>query len=88
MFVFKNFKNTPRSPPYKATGPKCIFFSNSQGGPWAKKNVGGRVAPPTGDRGLSPTQGVTGACRPWGGRQGPSPPYKPWPPFAAIPIVI
>ena len=30
----------------------------------------GPVAPPTGDRGLSPTPGATGACRPLGGRHG------------------
>ena len=29
-----------------------------------------------------------GACRPLGGRQGPLPFYKPWPPYAAIPFVI
>ena len=61
MSVLKYFKNTPRSPPHWATDPKCNFFSNSQGGPWAKKMQGG----------LSPPQRATGACRPLGGRQGP-----------------
>ena len=28
------------------------------------------------------------SCRPLGGRQGPLPFYKPWPPYAAIPFVI
>ena len=26
MSVLKYFKNIPRSPPHRATGPKCIFF--------------------------------------------------------------
>jgi len=54
-----------------ATGIKCNFFSSSnlQQSPWRKK--GGPVAPPTGDRPLSPTPGATGPCRPLGGRQGP-----------------
>ena len=52
MSVLKYFKNTPRSPPHRATGLKCNFFSsNSQWGPWKKK---GPVAP----------QRATGACRP------------------------
>ena len=72
MSVLKYFKNIPRSPPHRATGPKCNFFSsNSQRDPWQKK---GHVAPPTGDRVLSPTLGATGACCLWGGRQGPLPP--------------
>ena len=61
MSVFKYFKNIPRSPTHRATGPKCNFFSsNSQRGPWRKKKGG-----------LSPPQWVTGACRPPLGRQGP-----------------
>ena len=51
MSVLKYFKNTPWSPPNKATGPKCYFFSsNSQRGPWKKK---GACRPPR----------ATGACR-------------------------
>ena len=70
MSVLENFKNIPRSPSHRATGPKCNFFSsNLQRSPCKKK--GGPVAPPTGDRGLSPTPGATGACRPLRGRQGP-----------------
>ena len=77
MSVLKYFKNTPRSLPPRATDSKCNFFSsNLQRGPWQKKE---HVAPPTGDRGLSPV---------WGGDRVPSPLYKPWPPFAAIPFVI
>ena len=56
MSVLKYFKNTPRSPPHRATGPKCNFFSsNLQRGLWKKKA-------------LSPPQRATGACRPLGGR--------------------
>ena len=47
MSVLKYFKNTPRSPPHRATGLKCNFFSsNSQWGPWKKSPV----AHPWGDR--------------------------------------
>ena len=40
---------------------------------WPGFKIGGRepVAPPTGDRGLSPLGWATGACRPLGGRQTP-----------------
>ena len=86
MSVLKYFKNIPRSPPHRATGPKCYFFFKFATRSLAKKR--GLSPPPTGDRGLSPTPGATGACRPLGGRQGPSPLYKPWPPYAAIPFVI
>ena len=56
MSVLQYFKNTPRSPPHRATGPKYNFFSsNSQRGPWRKKK--GLSPPPTGDRGLSPVGG-------------------------------
>ena len=45
MSVFKYFKNIPRSPSHRATGPKCNFFSsNLQRSPWRKKR--GAVAPP------------------------------------------
>ena len=60
MSVLKYFKNIPRSPSHRATGPKCNFFSsNLQRSPWRKKR-GGPVAPPTGDRPLSPVGGATG----------------------------
>ena len=82
MSILQYFKNTSRSPPIGRQAQSVISFSsNSQRGPWRKKR--GHVAPPTGDRGLSPTPGATGACRPLGGRQG-----KAWPPYAAIPFVI
>ena len=57
MSVLKYFKNIPRSPTHRATGPKCNFFSsNSQRSPWRKK------------KDLSPVGGATGACRPAHGR--------------------
>ena len=100
MSVLENFKNIPRSPSHRATGPKCNFFSsNLQRSPWRKKR--GLSPPPTGDRDLSPTPGATGACRPLRGRQGPlrrrMPPFLLWfepknsekkPALAAIPFVI
>ena len=53
MSVLKYFKNIPRSPPHRTTGPKCNFFSsNSQRGPWQKKGSvapQGRQGPRTGD---------------------------------------
>ena len=69
MSVLKYFKNTPQSPPHRATGLKCKKkFSKSQWGPWKKKALS---PPSTGDRGLSPTPRATRACRPPLGRQGP-----------------
>ena len=72
MSILKYFKNIPRSPPHRATGPKCNFFLQIRNEvPGEKKD-------------LSPTQGATGACR----RQGSLPLYKHWPPYAAISFVI
>ena len=83
MSVLKYFKNTPWSPPHRATGPKCIFFLQICNEVLEKK---GPVAPPTGDRGgLSPPLGRPlgpangrgrGACRPPLGRPGYGPLYK------------
>ena len=82
MSVLENFKNIPRSPSHRATGPKCNFFSsNLQRSLWRKKGGACRppngrqrpVAHPRGDRALSPVEGATGA---------------PPPPYAAIPFVI
>ena len=68
MSVLKYIKNTPRSPPIGRQALSVIVFSsNSQRGPWQKKGDC-RPSPPTGDRGLSPTPGATGACRPPQGR--------------------
>ena len=80
MSVLENFKNIPRSPSHRATGPKCNFFSpNLQRSPWRKK--GGPVAPPNGRQGgpVAPLGRPMGWAheRGWGavapphGRQGP-----------------
>ena len=87
MSVLKYFKNTPRSPPIARQALSVIFFKFATRSLGKKKCKGacrppngrqGPVTHPRGDRGLSPV----------GGRQGPSPLYKPWPPFAVIPFVI
>ena len=75
MSVLKYFKNIPGRP-HSATGPKCNFFLQ------IRNEVPGKK------KGLSPPPRATGACRLLGGRQGPLPLYKPWPPYAAIPFVI
>ena len=76
MSILKYFKNTPRSPPNRATGPKCFFSSNSQRGPWQKKGA------------CRPPQGRQGPVARWGGDRVPFTLYKPWPPYAVIPFVI
>ena len=85
MSVLKYFKNIPRSPPIGRQALIVIFFLKIGNEVPGKKK--GAYRPPTGDRGLSPTPGATGACRPLGGDRG-FPLFKPWPPFAAIPFVI
>ena len=75
MYVLKYFKNTPGRPPHRATGPKCNFFLQIRNEVPGKKK--GPVAHPTGDRGLSPTPGATGGCRPLGGDRVPSPYISP-----------
>ena len=59
MSIFKYFKNIPRSPSHRATGPMCNFFFKFATKSLEKKKqalspVGG------GDRGLSPTPRATG----------------------------
>ena len=61
MSVLENFKNIPRSPSYRATGPKCNFFFSKFATKSLEKKKGGPIAP----------QRATGACRPLRGRQGP-----------------
>ena len=86
MSILKYFKNTPRSPPTGRQALSVFFLQIRNEVPGKKKEP--VAPPPTGDRGLSPTPGATGSCRPLRGRQGPLPFYKPWPPYAAIPFVI
>ena len=76
MSVLKYFKNTLRSPPHRATGPKCNFFSlNLQRGPWKKNGAcrpWGACRPSLG-RPLGPAHGRgRGSCRP--PRRPPPPP--------------
>ena len=91
MSVFKYFKNIPRSPSHRATGPMCnyFFFQICNEVPGEKKTS--PVARWGGDRGLSPGPRATaagpgpqsrqGACRPPPGDRG-LPPYKsPSPPL-------
>ena len=74
MSVLKYYKNTPRSPLQRATGPKCNFFSlNLQGSPW-KKRGGCRPAPPRVNNGPSP-RARQGACRPPPSGDRGKPPY-------------
>ena len=70
MSVLKYFKNTHQSPPIGRQALSVIFFLQiCNEVPGEKKR--GPVAPPTGDRVLSPTPRATGPCRPLGGRQTP-----------------
>ena len=77
MSVLKYFKNIPRSPSHKATGPKCNFFFK-----FATKSLEKKKA-------QSPVGGATGACRPAHGRQGPvaPPPTGDWAFFFQGPIL-
>ena len=72
MSVLENFKNIPRSPSHRATGPKCNFFLQICNEVPGEKKRGG----------LSPPQRATGACRPPLWRQGPlrcrMPPFPLW----------
>ena len=58
MSVLENFKNIPRSS-YGATGLKCNFFFFKFATKSLEKKKRGPVAPPTGDRPLSPTPRAT-----------------------------
>src|SRR6185437_14308367 len=79
MSVFKYFKNIPRSPSHRATGPMCNFFFQICNEVPGKKK---QALSPVGGA-MSPVGGAKGACRPplrrqgpvarWGGRQPPPP---------------
>ena len=74
MSVLKYFKNIPRSPPHRATGPKCIFFLQIRNEVPGKKKGPVAPSPPTGDRGLSPVGGATGSPSPYISPGRPMPP--------------
>ena len=59
MSVLENFKNIPRSPYGGRQGSNVFFFFKFTTKSLEKKNRG-PVAPPTGDRPLSPPQGRQG----------------------------
>ena len=61
MSVLKYFKNIPRSPSHRATGPMCKFFFQICNEVPGEKKRGG-LSPPRGDRPLSPVEGATGSC--------------------------
>ena len=87
MSVLENFKNIPRSPYGGATGLKCNFFFKFATKSLEKKKGG--LSPPQRAIGpCCPPQGRQGPVARWGGDRVPSPYFKPWPPFAAIPFVI
>ena len=60
MSVLRYFKNIPQSPSHRATGPKCNFFFFKFATKSLERKKRGPVAPPMGDRGLSPVEGATG----------------------------
>ena len=60
MFVLKYFKNIPRSPSHRATGPMCNFFFKFATKPLEKKNKPCR-----------PLGGRQGPVARWGGATGP-----------------
>ena len=64
MSVLKNFENSPRSPYGGDRAQMYFFFFKFATKSLERKKRGGPVAPPTGDRPLSPVGG---------GRQAPSP---------------
>ena len=82
MSVLKYFKNTPRSPPHRATGLKCNFFIQICNEVLGKKGAGrppngrqgGPVAPPSGDRWARPMGAAGGLSPPPSGDRG-MPPY-------------
>ena len=79
MSVLKYFKNTPRSPPHRATGLKCNFFLQICNEVPGKK---GGLSPPLG-RPLGPAHGRgRGAVAPPPRATGVTPLYKIQPPFS------
>ena len=85
MSVLKYLKNIPRSSPIGQQALSVIFFLQIRNEvPGIKKGM----SPPRAIGACRPPQGRQGPVARWGGDRVPSPLYKPWPPFAAIPVVI
>ena len=74
MSVLENFKNIPRSPSHRATGPKCNFFLQICNEVPGEKKRGGPVAPSSGDQWARPTSAAGGPVAPPSGDRG-MPPY-------------
>ena len=51
MSILENFKNIPRSPSHRATGPKCNFFFQICNEVPGEKKGGGLSPPPNGRQG-------------------------------------
>ena len=79
MSVLENFKNIPRSPYGGRQGSNVIFFFFKFTTKSLERKKEGACRSP---------QGRQGPVARWGGRQGPFPLFKPWPPFAVILFVI
>ena len=71
MSVLKYFKNIPRSPSHRATGPMCNFFFKFATKSLEKKKEGGLSSPQQATGPCRPPQERQAPCRPLGGRQGP-----------------
>ena len=69
-------------------GSNVIFFLQICNEVPGEKKRGGPVAPQRATGPCRPPQGRHAPVARWGGDRVPSPYFKPWPPFAAIPFVI
>ena len=70
MSILENFKNIPRSPSHRATGPKCNFFFFKFATKSLEKKKGVACRPPNGRQ---------GPVARWGGNRGPSRRMPPFP---------
>ena len=73
MSVLKYFKNIPRSPSHRATGPMCNFFFFKFATKSLEEKKGGACRPPTGDRPVGLPGGPV--APPAGDRGGDTPPH-------------
>ena len=78
---FEKYQKYPRSPPIGRQALSVIFFSNSQRGPWEKKNEGGLVAPTRATTGPRPEARQGGLSPPPSGDRGRPPYIRIHPPF-------